>query len=63
MLEEKFMGRNLENEVRWRKENIRRYSFTLNKVTNKDVCEHLEKQKNKRQYLIDLIQKDIDNKK
>lgn len=54
------MGRNLENEVRWRKENIRRYSFTLNKVTNKDVYEHLEKQKNKRAYLIELIKKDLE---
>lgn len=58
MIEDKNMGRNIENELKWRKENIRRYEFTLNKTTNKLAYEHLEKQPNKRAYIISLIEKD-----
>ena len=58
MTEDKNMGRNIENELKWRKENIRRYEFTLNKTTNKLAYEHLEKQPNKRAYIISLIEKD-----
>lgn len=59
MLEEKVMGRTkLETQYAWRKANIKRYEFALNKVTNKVAYDHLEKQTNKRQYIISLIEKD-----
>ena len=58
MTEVNNMGRNIENELKWRKENIKRYEFTLNKNTNKTAYEHLEKQPNKRAYLIKLIEED-----
>ena len=52
------MGRDMENTYKWRKENIKRYEFTLHKKNNKLVYEHLEKQPNKRAYIISLIEKD-----
>jgi len=52
----------LEHDYAWRKKNLRRYNFTLNKVTNKEIYEHLEMQVNKRDYLIKLIRKDINEK-
>ncbi len=55
----KIMGRDMEKLYAWRKENIKRYSFELNKTTEKEVFEHLEKQPNKRDYLISLIKKDM----
>ena len=53
------VARNKENDYAWRKSNIRRYSFTINKTNDKDVLDHLEKQPNKREYLIGLIRKDM----
>lgn len=38
---------------------LKPFSFRLNKQTDADVIEHLEKQENKRKYLIGLIKKDI----
>lgn len=55
----KIMGRDMENNAKWRKEKIRRYSFTLNVEKDKDVYEYFEKQPNKRDYLISLIKKDM----
>lgn len=49
----------LETQYKWKKENLKRYTFEVNKVTNKDVYEHFEKQPNKREYLLNLIRKDI----
>ena len=55
------MGKNnLETTYKWRLENLKRYELTINKITEKDVYKHLEKQKNKRAYIIELIRKDID---
>lgn len=54
------MGKNkLETTYKWRKDNIKRYALDVNIVTNKDVYEHLEKISNKREYLLELIRKDI----
>lgn len=53
------MGRTkLETLYKWKKNNLKRYEFALNKVTNKIAYEHLEKQPNKRAYLIKLIEDD-----
>lgn len=54
------MGRNkLETTYKWRKKNIKRYVIDVNISTNRDEYEHLEKQHNKREYLLNLIRKDI----
>lgn len=59
MLEEKTMGKvKLETQYKWKKDNLKRYEFALNKNTNKLAYEHLEKQPNKRAYIISLIEKD-----
>lgn len=55
----KNMGRDMENLYKWRRNNIKKISFELNKTNDKDVIDHLEKQPNKRDYLIGLIRKDI----
>lgn len=49
----------LEKNKNWYKKNIRRYSFTLNRTYDKDVLEQLEKQPNKRLYIMNLIRQDI----
>lgn len=63
MAKENIMGRDREHRNKWEKETIRKYNFGLNKEKDKDVLAHLEKQKNKRQYLIDLIKADMKKKK
>ena len=55
------MGRDMENNAKWRKENIKRYEFTLNKTNEKDVMEYLDTKPNKREYLINLIRKDMED--
>ena len=49
----------MEKNRNWYKTNIRRYSFTLNRTYDKDVLEQLEKQSNKRLYIMGLIRDDI----
>ena len=61
MTEENIMGKiKLETQYKWKKENLKRYEFALNKTTNKLAYEHLEKQPNKRAYIISLIEKDAE---
>jgi hypothetical protein len=55
----KNMGRDMENRAKWEKENLRSYNFKLHKVNDEDIIKHLEKQPNKRDYIIGLIRKDI----
>ena len=57
--EVKTMGRDMKNDAKWRKENIRRIVVNLNKQSQKEVIEHLDRQKNKQAYIIDLIKKDM----
>ena len=38
---------------------MKAYTFRLNKRTDADVIEHLEKQKNKRAYFIKLVRDDV----
>lgn len=57
------MGRNKENHARWEKENLRSFTFKLNRNSEKDVVEHLEKKPNKREYLVGLIREDIAKEK
>lgn len=44
---------------RWKKENVVKYSFYANKNTEADVVEWLKTIPNRRQYLISLIRKDM----
>ena len=53
------MGRDLENRQKWEKENLRQYTVKVNKNTERDVYEYLEKIPNKRAYIIELIRKDM----
>lgn len=53
------MGRDLENRQKWEKENLRQYTVKVNKNTERDVYEFLEKIPNKRAYIIELIRKDM----
>ena len=53
------MGRDLENDKKWRKENLKRYILDFNRTKDKDVLDHLEKQPSKREYIIGLIRKDM----
>ena len=55
------MGRDMENRAKWEKQNIKRYVINLNKTKFNDVIEHLERQPNKQEYLINLIKKDMKN--
>ena len=58
MASEKNMATN-----KWRKEKVKTYRFYLHKELDKDVMEWLEQHDNKRQYLIDLMRKDMDEKR
>lgn len=60
MSEGKKMGRDMENMYAWRKENLKHYVLDINKKTEKDVYEQLEKQPNKKEYIVKLIRKDME---
>lgn len=45
--------------LKWRKESIKRVEFYLHKELDKDVLEWLQKQPNKREYIIALLRKDM----
>ena len=51
--------RDMDNMYKWRKANLKRLAFDLNKTAEKDVIDHLEKQKNKKEYIVKLIRDDI----
>lgn len=53
------MGRNPEKRKQWRLENLVPLGIRLHKVTDADVLEQLNKQENKRAYIIKLIRDDI----
>lgn len=54
------MGKNkLETTYKWRQINIKRYPFEFNLTANKEEYEHFIKQPNKREYLLNLIRKDM----
>lgn len=53
------MGRDKENDAKWRKTNLRQFVLRLNRTNEKDVIEFLERIPNVRQYLIELIRKDM----
>jgi hypothetical protein len=50
------------NSIEYEKKFLKQYTLKLNKKTQIQLIEHLEKQKNKRQYLCNLIEKDLQNK-
>ena len=57
------MGRDVENDRKWRKASLFRYEINLNRENDKEVLDVFEKIPNKRQYLISLIKKDMEEKK
>lgn len=57
------MGRNMDGLYSWRKENIKRVSIDLNKINHADVIEQLDKQPSKQAYIVELIRKDIEERK
>lgn len=44
---------------KYKRERLTQVNFRLNKVLHGDVLDHLAKQPNKRQYIINLIREDI----
>jgi len=56
------MAKSYEYIDKWKKGNVSRHYFYVNKNTESDVDEWLNGIGNKRQYLIGLIRKDMDGK-
>lgn len=52
----------IEGNARYQKKAYIQYNVRLNKVNESDIIQHLETITNKRQYLIDLIRKDMEEK-
>ena len=52
----------MDNMLKWRKENAKRYEFYFNTGTDKELVEWFEKIANKRQYVIELIRRDFENR-
>ena len=63
MVEDRIMGRDKENLDKWRKQVQKRFEFYINKETDADVLEWFEKIPNKRQYLLELLRKDMNGHK
>ena len=59
MSRETAMGRGLDNDRKWRKDNLRQFVLRLNRTKEQDVIGHLETKENLRRYLINLIRKDM----
>lgn len=53
------MGRDMDNNKKWRKDNLKACVLYFHKANDKDVLDHLERQPNKRAYIINLIREDI----
>ena len=53
------VARDAEKYAKWQKDNLRQVVLKLHRTNDKDVLDHLEKQPNKREYLIGLIRKDM----
>ena len=58
-MEEIKVGRDKDNDKRWRKENLRQILFRLNTTKEADVIKHLETIPNRREYFINLIREDM----
>lgn len=52
-----------EKRKNWKKTALYRYEINLHRDIDKDVLEYFEPIENKRQYLISLIKKDMEEKK
>ena len=59
MSEDKKVSRDMDNHAQWEKDNLRSFTFKLNRDKEKDVIEYLESIPNRREYLIELIRKDM----
>lgn len=51
------------SDYAWKKENVRNVGISLNIKTCADVLEMLDKQPSRQAYIIELIRKDIEEKK
>ena len=63
MAEDKDMGRDMENLDKWRKQVQKRFEFYINKETDADILEWFEQIPNKRQYILELLRKDMNGHK
>jgi flagellar biosynthesis chaperone FliJ len=63
MAEDKVMGRDMENLDKWRKQVQKRFEFYINKETDADILEWFEQIPNKRQYILELLRKDMNGHK
>lgn len=63
MAEDKIVGRDKENLDKWRKQVQKRFEFYINRETDADVLEWFEKIQNKRQYILELLRKDMNGHK
>ena len=52
-----------ERQMRFDKDNTRRYGFKLNLRTDADIIEHLSKQESMQGYIKQLIRADMDKQK
>lgn len=57
------MGRDMEKRANWKKNALKRFEFYFHREIDKTELEYFEKIPNKRQYLISLIKKDMEEKK
>lgn len=53
------MARDMSRMYSWRRENIQRMAIDFNKNNEKDVLDWLDKIPNKREYIIELIRRDM----
>ena len=45
--------------AKYKKANIKNYNFQINRTTEKDLLDHMEKQPNKSDYIKNLIREDM----
>ena len=58
-MSEKQRKANVARVSEWRREHCKTFSVQCHKIYDADIIEHMQKQPNKRLYLIRLIRKDI----
>ena len=53
------MNKKATYDIQYQKENIKQIKFTLNKSTDGDIIDYLEKQANRQGYIKELIRQDM----
>ena len=59
-IREKCMGRDMVKRSQWEKNKYRRIALNIDRERYKNIIEHLESQENMQEYLIRLIQEDME---